>query len=398
MSNPDMFAVSYGSYSFIHPVLDGMVVIYSLRNPSYPEQAWLAPKGAMSVDIHPQKNCLVAVGLYDGNVAILNLKKNEQNEPKTIILRNIPTEIKHRASVWSVRWGADDFDGNPNFYSAGMDGRIIHWTVGVQDLQGLGGLNGTEVSTLHLPLPPVQGPDGTTYKLFGCARCLAFHPKEKTTFLVGTAEGNIFRCSSLYGSRFPQIYNAHFLPVATVQWNHFHPEVFISCSEDWTIKIWDRRDPEPMYVFEIGLPILDVSWAPYSSTVFAGVTDEGKVLVYDLNVNKDKPICVQQVVTKKKVHPHRLSFNPHYPIIIIGDDRGHLTTLKLSPNLRILPRDTRNLLLEGEQKVSFEINKMAKLLSLVRDPESINNPKTVPGAGGDGAPGSVRSENAKPAK
>ena len=32
-----------------------------------------------------------------------------------------------------------------------------------------------------------------------------------------------------------------------------------------------------MYVFEIGLPILDVSWAPYSSTVFAGITDEGKV-------------------------------------------------------------------------------------------------------------------------
>ena len=43
-----------GTVSFIHPVLDGMVVIYSLRNPSYPEQAWLAPKGAMAVDIHPK--------------------------------------------------------------------------------------------------------------------------------------------------------------------------------------------------------------------------------------------------------------------------------------------------------------------------------------------------------
>lgn len=38
---------------------------------------------------------------------------------------------------------------------------------------------------------------------------------------------------------------------------------------------------EPMYVFEIGVAILDCSWAPYSSTVFAAVTEEGKVsLVY----------------------------------------------------------------------------------------------------------------------
>jgi len=40
-----------------------------------------------------------------------------------------------------------------------------------------------------------------------------------------------------------KIYNAHFLPVAALQWNSYHTEVFISCSEDWTIKIWDRRDP-----------------------------------------------------------------------------------------------------------------------------------------------------------
>lgn len=58
--------------------------------------------------------------------------------------------------------------------------------------------------------------------------------------------------------------------------------------------------------------------------------------------------------------------------------RGHLTSLKLSPNLRVLPKDTRNLLLEGEAKAKFEINKMARLLSLVRDPDSVTSPKEVP--------------------
>jgi len=39
--------------SFIHPIVDGLVVIFSLRNPAYPEQVWTAPKGAMGVDVHP---------------------------------------------------------------------------------------------------------------------------------------------------------------------------------------------------------------------------------------------------------------------------------------------------------------------------------------------------------
>jgi len=134
---------------------------------------------------------LVAVGLYDGNVAILNLEKDEENETRTEVLKNVPTVMKHRsgsynfrnctsfyrlpinselicrAAVWSVKWGPDDIDGNPTFYSAGMDGRIIQWVLGVADMQGIGGLEGTALSCLYLPMPAVTGPDGTTYKLFG---------------------------------------------------------------------------------------------------------------------------------------------------------------------------------------------------------------------------------------
>jgi hypothetical protein len=37
----------------------------------------------------------------------------------------------------------------------------------------------------------------------------------------------------------------------------------------------------------------DVAWAPYSSTVFAVVTLDGKVFVFDLSINKYSAICVQ---------------------------------------------------------------------------------------------------------
>ena len=39
----------------------------------------------------------------------------------------------------------------------------------------------------------------------------------------------------------------------------------------------------------------DIAWAPYSSTVFAATTDDGKVHVFDLNENKLLPICSQKV-------------------------------------------------------------------------------------------------------
>lgn len=58
--------------------------------------------------------------------------------------------------------------------------------------------------------------------------------------------------------------------------------------------------------------------------------------------------------------------------------RGQLTSLKLSPNLRILPRDSRSIPMEGDTRISFEINKMTKLLSLVRDPESVTQVKALP--------------------
>jgi dynein intermediate chain 1 len=74
-------------------------------------------------------------------------------------------------------------------------------------------------------------------------------------------------------------------------------------------------------VFDLGYEVGDVEWAPYSSTVFAAVTNDGKVHVFDLNVNKYRPICVQAVVNRKRNRLTRIAFNHKLPIIIVGDDR-----------------------------------------------------------------------------
>lgn len=76
-----------------------------------------------------------------------------------------------------------------------------------------------------------------------------------------------------------------------------------------------------MFIFDLGASVGDVKWAPYSSTVLAALTTDGKVFVFDINVNKYRPICVQQVVPRKAVRLTRIAFNKKIPFIIVGDDK-----------------------------------------------------------------------------
>ena len=84
--------------------------------------------------------------------------------------------------------------------------------------------------------------------------------------------------------------------------------------------------------WDLNNAVCDIAWAPFSSTVFAAVTSDAQVHVFDLAVNKIEPMCKQKVVRKAKLT--KVAFNPTHPILIVGDDRGCVTSLKLSPNLR----------------------------------------------------------------
>ncbi len=54
--------------------------------------------------------------------------------------------------------------------------------------------------------------------------------------------------------------------------------------------------------------------------------------MFDLAENKHEPLCEQKVVKRAKLT--HVNFNQRDPILIIGDDRGGVNSLKLSPNLR----------------------------------------------------------------
>lgn len=67
-----------------------------------------------------------------------------------------------------------------------------------------------------------------------------------------------------------------------------------------------------MFTFDLNSVVGGVAWAPYSSTVFAAVTAEGKVFVFDLNINKYEALCVQSgmiVILLYYGHPKQYGYH-----------------------------------------------------------------------------------------
>ncbi|KAK4021548.1 hypothetical protein OUZ56_003462 [Daphnia magna] len=249
-------------------------------------------------------------------------------------------ELPEPGSVRGVPWFSlvvfrrfSDF-GNLRLFSISMDGCLCLWLF-VQ-----GELYPTELTTL-----PFQGDNRLQENNLGAmaltasCSCMAIHPNH-TMVLVGTDQGQLWPVSNEGEVLNWGPVNAHQCPIYTVQWNPFHHQVFITCGTDWLVKIWDQRE---------------------NSTAFACMSSNGKVLIYDLNICLHKPLCSQRITPQRRAQPTILSFAPFHPVILVGDDKGHVTCLKLSPNLRKVSRVP-----ESSRIIEVEMEKLERVITLMK--------------------------------
>mmetsp|Transcript_8217 Transcript_8217/g.30340 ORF Transcript_8217/g.30340 Transcript_8217/m.30340 type:complete len:658 (-) Transcript_8217:198-2171(-) len=336
----DLFAVSFGSYEFTKQN-GGVICCYSLKNPSYPEYMFTTKSGVTAIDFHPQHASLLAAGMYDGTVAIYDIRTGS-NEP--IIKSNVRTG-KHTDAVWQIRWDQETISGSLTFFSVSSDGRVTSWTLAKNELQHTDimylkreSLNGEvvqqndETSSNVSKKSEAKEQQQALHSLSG-GTCFDFNKNVKHLFVVGTEDGLMHQCSKAYNSQYLNTYHGHHLAVYAVKWNYHHEQLFLSGSADWSVKLWDYKKNEPLLQFDLGASVGDIAWAPFSASVFAAVTDDGRVHVYDLNKNKHDAVCDQLVVRKAKLT--HLAFNPSSPILLVGDDKGLVQAVKLSPNLKI---------------------------------------------------------------
>lgn len=207
--------------------------------------------------------------------------------------------------------------------------------------------------------------------LYGLAggMCFDFNMFDTHLFIVGTEEGKIHLCSKAYAGQYLETYEGHYLAVYSVKWNKFHPKIFLSCSADWTIKMWNMDIARPLMTFDMSFAVGDIQWAPYSSTVFSAVTSDGKLYVWDLNQDKHTHLCEHPAMKKAKAL--HVCFNYEDPIILVGDERGGVNSFKLSNSLNQGPlvyqptKDEEKEAVEGHvwpSTAELEQKKMEKFL------------------------------------
>jgi dynein intermediate chain 1 len=349
-SYTDLFAVAYGSYDFMRQG-SGVVCCFSLKNTSHPEFIFSTESGVMCLDFHRHHQSLLVVGCYDGTVLVYDVR-NKINRP--IYSSSIRTG-RHTDPVWQVRWQEEDLAKELNFYSISSDGQVASWIMSKNELKM------EPVMQLKLVVATKDDPEEVNLSGLAGGCCFDFNRHNEHLFIVGTEEGKIHKCSKAYSGQYLETYQGHHMAIYALRWNPFHPRVFLSCSADWTVKIWDHNHPHPILSFDLGNSVGDVCWSPYSSTVFAAVTSDGKVHVFDLAENKHEPLCEQKVVKRAKLT--HVDFNQQEPVLIVGDERGGVNSLKLSPNLRKVhePRDEEGNVVEHDP-IQLQIDKMEKLL------------------------------------
>jgi len=324
---PDLFAVGYGSYDFMKQGV-GMLCLYSLKNPSFPEYTCQTDSGVMCLDWHSQHSSVLCVGLYDGTVCVYDTRSKKSSP---IFVSSVKAG-KHTDPVWEVCWQEEDLAKNLNFFSVSSDGRVTLWTLSKSDLDFS--------DLMHLKLaarPAADGDADDDSSLCGLAGgcCFDFSRLSEHLFLVGTEEGKIHKCSKAYNSQYLETYDGHYMAVYTVRWNLYNAKTFLSCSADWTVKLWEHTRTTPLMSFDLNNQVGDIAWTPWSSTSFAACTSDGKVHIFDLNENKNEAMCEQKVVRKAKLT--KITFNPSggkTPVLLVGDDHSCVSSLKLSPNLR----------------------------------------------------------------
>ena len=78
--------------------------------------------------------------------------------------------------------------------------------------------------------------------------------------MAGTEDGNIHRCSVSYSEQYLDNYFGHTGPVYQIAWSPFVPELFLSASADWTMRLWKEEQEASLLVFQVRESLRMIFW------------------------------------------------------------------------------------------------------------------------------------------
>ena len=312
----DLLAVGYGEHSYLDKK-KGLLAFWSLKNPENPELVIECSSGVTSIDFSKASGNLLAVGLYNGTVAIYDVR----SKSKSPVLESTYQSGKHSDPVWKLQWVDMGADKGESLVSISTDGRITEWSIKK-------GLEFTDLMKLKRATRKGTGQKSEAFiSRRSSGTCFDFSRRDPSIYVAGTEEGNIHKCSCSYSEQYLESYEGHMGPVYQIVCSPFSSKFFLSASNDWTIKLWGEFQDSALVTFQHGTDeINDVKWCPSNSTVFGDVTSGGKVEVWDISTSILKPVLISIRGTASLTC---LEFAQNAPIMVVGSSDGKVAVYRL---------------------------------------------------------------------
>ena len=284
--------------------------------------------------------------MTNGSVLVFDLR-NPGHHP---VYRSSLISGQHTDTVWELRW--NDNKAKPHFFTISADGLVLDWWLNKEKLDC------EEVFKLkYVERSGRKGEKNDEVLLNSLASglCFDFSPFDEFRFLVGTEEGNIHSCSKAYTGDYQNTFEGHALAVYRVKFSPFKSDVFISASEDWSVKVWRLNSNQAVMTFDLGEPVVDICWSPFSSSVFVALSLE-KAHFFNLEINRYGQVESVRPTDRKCTN---LAFNWKEPILLIGDVAEGVSTFKLSKIFA-----DSNIEMNGDSYKLQQVEKLAKCLEL----------------------------------
>ncbi|XP_053739752.1 dynein axonemal intermediate chain 4 [Synchiropus splendidus] len=341
--NLDLLAVGYGQFD-CRDQAAGLVCCWSIKNPTWPERVINCESAVTSLDFSANNPSQLAVGMQDGSIVIYDLQ-SPAGAARLVSSRDCSN--KHLGPVWQLRWTHQELSlvGEEKveaLFSVAADGRVCKWFVSkngfdCQDLMKL-----KRLSTIKAVGNKSRKNTESLLSTHTAGMCFNFHPSDSSVYLAGTWEGLIHKCSCSNNQQFLETYKKHFCPVNNVSWSPHSPDLFLSCSSDWTIQLWKQDNVRPLLEFTSSQrAVRDIKWSPRWATVF-GAIKEDQLEIWNLESSLLDPVAVQSAPSGVKLSC--LLFASQTNCVLVGDSSGQVMLYQLK-NLR-LDEERQRLVLE----------------------------------------------------
>lgn len=309
---------------------EGYIAIYHpIANSQIYDFAFKFKSGVRFFDICTEraKHGQTLVGLEDGNIQLIKI-------PFPNVVKSTTISNKHACPVVQVHWLSDwygrditDVRGNvmtpegvPRFVSFATDGIVKFWLI--RRLIGF-----VVYITIHFQ-------DAIIPQLLESPRCvkvtcMSIEYHDRSLIYMGASDGKFYKYDTmLHPQTFLFVHKAHDGRVNDVAVNYFNKDVCLSGGQDGLVHLWRGNGSRPLWTYFLGFPVVCIRWSRTVSYIWAVITRDRYVRVYNLERNFHKPLACHQVMAR--AYCETLEFHDTLHLIYMADSLANVYVFKIT--------------------------------------------------------------------